>query len=170
MKSKLLLLIPVLSHNATVLFLPGSMLLTKDSIKKYITILGILLISIVIVFSGLINFKSIYFTRSLGAEIGGNIKLIYLVTIICAVLTFFVLKFLINAKTNRSLIIVLIYIVFIFSVAYYFMGSQSYERLFYLFLAVCYPITSIFLEKRLLNKRNQADFYLYILPLLLWVT
>ena len=47
MKSKLLLLIPVLSHNATVLLLPGNILLTKDSIKKCITIFGLLLFPIV---------------------------------------------------------------------------------------------------------------------------
>ena len=43
--------------------------------------------------------------------------------------------------------------IFIFFVAYYNIGSQSYERLFYLFLSVAYPVVSIFAEKRLKQKK-----------------
>ena len=153
MKSKLLLLIPVLSYNAIVLLLPGNMLLTKDSIKKYITIFGLILFPVALVFSGLINFKSKYFNHNIETEIGDNIKLVYLVTVIFAIIAFFVFKSLTNAKTNRSLIIVLIYVVLIFSVAYSYMGGQSYERLFYLFLAFAYPVASIFTEKMLKQKQ-----------------
>lgn len=158
--------ISIFIHNSCILLFPILVLVRGRYHSKLLA--SLISCLLVIAMYMMDTFSSSFFARSDGLEIGQKIALIYLCTIL--LITFFIVffEYIAQSKINSLFLSIMIYMLIMYFSAYLFMTSLNAQRVFFLFLALLYPMLGFYIETRFKSGfyTRVAYSHIALLPLL----